>query len=649
MEGTSESRKSVFLHNYIGSESKVIGGERYGSQGQGYGYWAPEEDGVSLTWKDVNLYTKSMQGNFFRRKAVYKRIVTDASGAVKPGTLVAIMGGSGAGKSSLMMALAHRNQAGTIVDGDIRVNGRPVGDFMQRLSGFMHQEDLFVSSLTVREHLNFMAQLKFDRRTPSAKRRLIVEDLMKRLGLANRADTRIGTTGEGKVLSGGEKKRLAFGTELLTDPPLLFCDEPTTGLDSYSAQMILQIMKFMASNGKTILCTIHQPSSELFNMFHQLVLVADGRIAFIGTTADAINFFESQGYQCPRSYNPAEFFIRTLAVVPGSEETSRRAIKRLCDHYAVSDAAHEVDVYVRLQCHLGSSTEVTKDWDKEFKAPFSVTKLTLLIYRSFLQIVRDPTIQGWRMVQKIAIAVMAGLCYIGTIPETQTGVQSVQGALFIFVTENTFSPMYSVLSLFPQEMPLFAREYRSGLYATHIYYVSKMIAMLPGLIVEPTLFIMVAYWLVGLRNTIYAFCMTAFIATLTMNVSTACGCFFGSAFESVSVAMACLVPFDYVLMITSGLFVKLSSLPPLIGWAQYLSWLMYSNEALSIVQWEGVHNITCEMSDPELPCITGGEEVLDKYSFSSSHFERDLVAMISLYCIFHLLAFFCLWYRTRSK
>nr|CAD7409451.1 unnamed protein product [Timema cristinae] len=155
------------------------------------------------------------------------------------------------------------------------------------------------------------------------------------------------------------------------------------------------------------------------------------------------------------------------------------------------------------------------------------------------------------------IAVMAGLCFTGSIKNTQLGVQSVQGALFILVSENTFSPMYSVLATFPREIPLFMREYRSGLYSTHIYYISKMIAMFPGLIVEPLVFVILTYWLAGLRDTLTAFLFTAFITIMTMNVSTACGCFFSSAFESVALAMACLVPFDYVLMITSGMFVKI--------------------------------------------------------------------------------------------
>lgn len=129
-----------------------------------------------------------------------------------------------------MSALAYRNPAGTKVRGDIFVNGQPVGPFMHRLSGFVHQDDLFNGSLTVLEHITFMANLRLDRRIKKMQRMQLVEEILVKLGLIACLHTRIGHTHRGKGLSGGEQKRLSFACELLTKPPLLYCDEPTTGL-----------------------------------------------------------------------------------------------------------------------------------------------------------------------------------------------------------------------------------------------------------------------------------------------------------------------------------------------------------------------------------------------------------------------------------
>lgn len=138
-----------------------------------------------------------------------------------------------------------------------------------------------------------MAHLKLDRRVEEHEVKYIIRDVLERTGLLHCANTRIGEEGEKKVLSGGEKKRLAFATELLTQPAILFCDEPTTGLDSYNAQKLVESLQELAEKRNTaILCTIHQPSSALFAMFDQVLLLSEGRVAFFGEPDDGEPAFE---------------------------------------------------------------------------------------------------------------------------------------------------------------------------------------------------------------------------------------------------------------------------------------------------------------------------------------------------------------------
>ena len=125
-----------------------------------------------------------------------------------------------------------------------------------------------------------------------------------------------------KGISGGERRRLSFASEILTNPSILFCDEPTSGLDAFMARSIVESMKNLALNGKTIIFTIHQPSSELFELFDKLMLITEGRLAFIGDKTAANEFFSSQGYCCPLNYNPADFYIKTLAISPFDKENS---------------------------------------------------------------------------------------------------------------------------------------------------------------------------------------------------------------------------------------------------------------------------------------------------------------------------------------
>lgn len=364
------------------------------------------------------------------------------------------------------------------------MNGCEIGPFMRFLSGFVHQDDIFFGSLTVMEHLRCMAHMKLDRRTKKHETNFIIRDVLERTGLMKCADTKIGEEGEGKMLSGGEKKRLAFATELLTSPAILFCDEPTTGLDSYNAQKLVGTLQELAEKRNTaILCTIHQPSSELFAMFDQVLLLAEGRVAFFGDPEEAIDFFGENGYKCPLNYNPAEYLISVLSTDTGSSErSSHKTASRLCDLFAVSEASQQVDLLVNLEIHMyETGTYHVQDEIRGYKPPLWVTTFYWLTWRSLLTVIRDPTIQYLRILQKIAIAVMAGLCYMGAINMTQTGVQAVGGILFLFMAENTFTPMYSVLSVFPQTFPLFLREIKSGIYTTDQYYLANIVAMVSDL------------------------------------------------------------------------------------------------------------------------------------------------------------------------
>nr|QEO19125.1 scarlet [Limnogonus franciscanus] len=603
--------------------------------------WEQPEDGSTLTWTDLSIYVRCKKPRMLRpAKFSYKRIVNNVSGAVQAGHMVALMGPSGAGKSSMLCALGHRYHGGLLVTGDVRVNGRR-SNSMHLISGYMHQEDLFIGALTVQEHLYFMANLRMDRRTSKTAMKARLAELVNVLGLSDCLNSRIGGIGidsEHVVLSGGERKRLSFATECLTDPPLLFCDEPTTGLDSFNAIALATVMRHMAdSRSKTILATVHQPSPDVLASFHSIILLAEGSIVFCGTPQDALDFFQEQGYKMSRQCSVAEFLVSTVAPTPGAERETERAVRDLSHHFALSEHNKEIDMILNYQYQMAKET--TEMQEINYKEPFWIVKLYWLCYRASLEVLRNPNVQWIRIFQKVLIAVMAGMCYTGAMELTQAGVQAVQGALFILVTENTFAPMYAFLALFPMQFPLFIREYNNGTYSALQFYLTKIISNLPGLVLEAAVFTTIFYYLAGLRETFYAFGMVMLVTILCINVSSACGAMFSTAFDSPSFAMAYLVPFDYAVMITSGLFIKLSSLPSYAYWIQYLSWLMYSYESMTILQWDDVENITCTVDQPYLPCASSGIQVLDNYSFSIDHLFPDMYAMIGLYFGFHIIAF----------
>nr|ANO53448.1 protein scarlet [Nilaparvata lugens]AWC08635.1 scarlet [Nilaparvata lugens] len=611
-------------------------------------------EGVTLAWRHLSVYARVKNKKLLAKSTTtYKKIIDDVTGIIEPGNLVAIIGASGAGKSTLMGCLAQRMSGDMVMEGSVLINGRQASGMNTRgISGFMHQEDMFRGALTVSEHLHFLARLRLDRRTSIAQRARLVDDLLRQLGLEHCRHTRIGAPGPGQrvVLSGGERKRLSFAGECLSYPPLLFCDEPTTGLDSSSALALVRALRAMAiERRRTVLISIHQPGSHLVELFHSVLLLSQGRIAFMGSTDEALAFYKLNGFECPSSYNPADFFIKQLAGSKTSlkEETDA---EKLCSSYSQSDSFKRVQDKIESEIKK-SSLSTSQEFKIELKlerrkGPRWLTKLFWLWYREMLEVARNPHVQTIRLFHKIVLAIVVGLCFTGTLTLDQKGVQAIQGVLFMLVTENTFSPMYAALDYFPHQLPLFAREHANGVCTRLQFYISAIASMTPVLTLEPVIFIAVLYFISGLSMSLNAYILSNIAVILCINVSAACGIFFSTVFTSIPVAMAYLVPFDYCLMITSGLFVKLSTLPWHVSWIRYLSWMMYTNEALSIVSWQQVSNITCETHRADLPCLNSGEEVLEKYSFSASNLNCDFINLFILYLTFHILAFIFFFFRS---
>ncbi|KAF3421562.1 hypothetical protein E2986_13333 [Frieseomelitta varia] len=418
-----------------------------------------------------------------------------------------------------------------------------------------------------------------------------IDDLLKDVGLTSRRDVRIGSGIDDKVLSG--------------DPKILFLDEPTTGQDSHSANCLIAQLKSFAAKGRTVLCTIHQPSSVIFSSFDRIILIAEGRVAFAGRIDQAVEFFASQGYECPRKYNPADFLVAIVAT--GSKnENGEEVAHNICDVFSTSKISNEIDRILEKQIESVGASKKKKD------LPFPAVRLTFVYVDTY-----SKRLMLRQQIVEQSVAAIAGLCFVGAVNFDQLGIQATQGVLFILVSENAFFPMYATLALIPQELPLLRREYRAGMYPVHLYYTARIlslardtislnksnasVAQIPGLIIEPILFATIVYWLAGLRDDAETFGLTLLVLLLTINVSTACGCFFSTAFESVPLAMAYLIPFDYILMITMGPFLKLG----------YLK--CYA----------------CETTDSELPCITEGIDVLHRYDFDETNFWIDMLSMVN--------------------
>ncbi|CAG2114057.1 unnamed protein product [Medioppia subpectinata] len=447
---------------------------------------------VTISWHDINVFSKKSGGiplPFRKSKdkpAVH--ILKNVSGQAKSGELLAIMGSSGAGKTTLNNVLTQRNLSEVTVKGSVQLNGKTVDqNSMKSLSAYVQQEDIFIGNLTVREHMSFQSRVRMDQSMTKESRDSRVNQVLQELGLVKCADTKIGAPDGEKGISGGEKKRLAVASELLTNPSILFLDEPTSGLDSFMAYNIVEVLRDMAQTGRTIVCTIHQPSSEVFSLFNQLLLMADGRVAYLGKSENAIEYFSSLGLNCPNNYNPSDFYIKQLSVIPGKEVESKQKLNvcqktkiEICDRYLESAYA-KIALPLTSNDYINNNNTSADNYRIQTTTKHLVYKTSwfiqfwALLWRATLSAMREPMLTTVRLIQTLILAIVFGLIY-WQIDVNQAGIMSINGALFLLLSNITFQNIFGVITTFCIEMPVFLREHNNGMYRVSAYFVSKILA-----------------------------------------------------------------------------------------------------------------------------------------------------------------------------
>ncbi|KAK9024215.1 hypothetical protein V6N11_004391 [Hibiscus sabdariffa] len=251
--------------------------------------------------------TPSDQGSTARNQE--KTILNNITGMVSPGEMLAILGPSGSGKSTLLNALAGRlrhdrgNFSGTML-----ANNRKPSKQIAKRTGFVAQDDVLYPHLTVRETLVFCSLLRLPKTLSTKDKISVAESVLSELGLSKCENTIIGNSFM-RGISGGERKRVSIAHEMLINPSLLILDEPTSGLDSTAAHRLVSILGSLAQKGKTIVTSMHQPSSRVYQLFDSVLVLSEGRSLYFGKGSEAMGYFESIGFSPSFPMNPADFLL----------------------------------------------------------------------------------------------------------------------------------------------------------------------------------------------------------------------------------------------------------------------------------------------------------------------------------------------------
>ncbi|KOS41908.1 hypothetical protein ACN38_g7213 [Penicillium nordicum] len=444
-------------------------------------------------WQDV-CYDIKIKGE-------PRRILDNVDGWVKPGTCTALMGVSGAGKTTLLDVLATRVTMG-VVTGEMLVDGRPTDQSFQRKTGYVQQQDLHLSTSTVREALVFSALLRQPATVSRQEKIDYADEVIKLLGMEAYADAVVGVPGEG--LNVEQRKRLTIGVELAAKPQLLlFLDEPTSGLDSQTSWSILNLIDTLTKHGQAILCTIHQPSAMLFQRFDRLLFLAKGgRTIYFGeigeNSSTLSNYFQRNGaHHLTPGENPAEWMLDVIGAAPGthSEIEWPKVWRESPEYRKVKEHLSELKSTLSSKAEIDTSPNAFH----EFAAPFYV-QLWECLLRVFAQYFRTPT-YIW---SKAALCILTSL-YIGfSFFHAQNSIQGLQNQMFsVFMLMTIFGNLVQqIMPNFVTQRSLYeVRERPSKTYSWQAFMVSNILVELPWNTLMSVFIYLCWYYPIGLyRN-----------------------------------------------------------------------------------------------------------------------------------------------------
>jgi ABC-type multidrug transport system ATPase subunit len=535
-------------------------------------------------------------------KEVEKIILNGITGIVCPGEILAMLGPSGSGKTTLLSALGGRLQGK--ISGKILFNGQNFSKSMKRKTGFVTQDDVLYPHLTVRETLTYAALLRLPKTLSKLQKVEQADSVIVELGLTRCRNTIIG----GPLLrgvSGGERKRVSIGQEMLINPSLLLLDEPTSGLDSTTAQRIISTLQNLAKGGRTVITTIHQPSSRLYHMFNKVILLSEGNPIYYGQASEAISYFSSIGFSPSLAMNPADFMldlangvtsdIRPVHLSSEQAESHSRMeyeLQKSVRQSLITSYHKNLATSLKAEVNIEQNTTDTKcrrskdkiEWTTGWSYQFSV------LLRRGLKERRYESFTGLRIFQVVSVSILSGLLWWHS--ET-THLQDQVGLLFFFSTFWGFFPLFNGIFTFPQERSMLIKERSSGMYRLSSYFLARTIGDLPMELVLPTIFVIITYWMGGLKRDATTFILTLLVILYNVLVSQGLGLALGAALMDVKQATTLASVTTLTFLLAGGYYVQ--KIPIFIAWLKYVSFSYYCYRLLIVVQYSPDEMFDCGM------------------------------------------------------
>ena len=595
----------------------------------------------NLSYKVPDTFQSKIQ-----KREINKLILNNLSGYFSHGKLTGIMGPSGAGKTSFIEILSGQSKLGEVY-GNLYLNGNPSDiSTMKKISGFVFQDDVILKTMTVKEALYMSALLRLPETISDKQKLNIVNEMINLLHLEQCQDTIVGNT-LSKGISGGERKRLSVGMEMITNPSIIFLDEPTSGLDTYSAFSLISNLKDLTNTGRTVILTIHQPSSDILRLFDDMIILNHGKIIYLGEVNNLVNYFSSIGYHCPEYTNPSDYiFMNILNPITidfkSNNNMNLTNIEEKDKYILESFSKYGLEKSIMDKCNLINSNRINLSERSHKYKPSFCLQYRFLLKRHMKNLFRNKAILRTKIGQSIGLGLIIGLTFLN-IPgsDAKAQIQDRNGSLFISSFSQVLLPIIGTLALFSLERPVILREISSGYYGTFSYYLSKMTIEIPLQIIITFITCTIVYWLCLFQKTFKKYIIFVGIISLGSLCGLSIGTAIATASKNVNIALQfapfCIIP----LILFSGLLINSDSIPPYFTWIQYISPIRYMYQEVYKNEFRGLYYKKNSL-----------EYCIDDMDFNriSTALALSLLAGITvILLIFAYLMLFCSIKRNLSK
>ncbi|XP_055541485.1 ATP-binding cassette sub-family G member 4 isoform X1 [Wyeomyia smithii] len=656
----------------------------------------PTRPAVDLAFHNLNYRVKE------GRRNNVKTILKEVSGRLRSGELTAIMGPSGAGKSTLLNILTGYKT--TNIEGSITMNGkeRNLSQF-RKLSAYIMQDNQLHANLTVEEAMHVATSLKLSQRIEKSEKLHVIKEILETLGLDEHRATLT------RNLSGGQQKRLSIALELVNNPPIMFFDEPTSGLDSSTCFQCVSLLKFLARGGRTIICTIHQPSARLFEMFDQLYTLADGQCVYQGSTKQLVPFLGTLDLECPSYHNPASYIIEVACGEHGDHtrklvnaiDNGKRDVRGENDFPALKNKKNENgNVNANLKSNydklngnsnkyaenlnLGgngllppsmvndiakeTTTETVKisvepekepevntallPADGQIDAGLSPERYPTSEFHQFWVVLKRTLLfsrRDWTLMYlRLFAHILVGFL-IGAlyydIGNDGAKVLSNLGFLFFNMLFLMYTSMTITILSFPLEMPVLLKENFNRWYSLRSYYLAITVSDIPFQAIFCVFYVSIVYYFTSQPLEWFRFSMFLGSCLLISFVAQSVGLVVGAAMNVQNGVF--LAPVMSVpFLLFSGFFVSFDAIPIYLRWITYLSYIRYGFEGTALATYSyGREKLKCYQVYCHFKSPTTTLEELDMLD---ANFTLDIVALVVIFVVLRVAAFLFLRWKLKT-